>query len=150
MPAADRKHWLGVRSRTRSEGVEGGPIGINQSVLVRSLGWRCLAGGLSAPDPNGVVDGRVARGLDMIFLPVTNHIIIKNMASLAPLVALAAATAVADFPGDPHLHPTIHFTPAVVSMQGGWHDIAVCRPARRPPLIYRSIHHQSRLESTRY
>eukprot|EP00729_Bicosta_minor_P013435 gene13435-8674_t len=28
------------------------------------------------------------------------------------------------FPGDPMLHPGIHFTPIVVSLEGGWHDIA--------------------------
>ena len=28
------------------------------------------------------------------------------------------------YPGDAHLHPTIHFAPDVVANQGGWHDIA--------------------------
>ena len=35
----------------------------NQSDWVRNLGWRCLAGGLSAPGPNGVVDGRRRKGV---------------------------------------------------------------------------------------
>lgn len=39
------------------------------------------------------------------------------------LVAAASALLLA-FPGPPHLWPTVHFTPTVVSDHGGWHDIA--------------------------
>ena len=38
------------------------------------------------------------------------------------------------FPGAAHLHPTIHFTPKHVSMQGGWHDIAGA-------VTHNSVHH---------
>ena len=46
------------------------------------------------------------------------------MFSTSPLASLAAAASDPVFPGDPHLAPTIHFTPPYVSMAGGWHDVA--------------------------
>ena len=38
------------------------------------------------------------------------------------------------FPGAEWLHPRIHFTPTVVSLGGGWHDIAGA-------ITHRGVHH---------
>ena len=40
-------------------------------------------------------------------------------------MALLISSALAvGYPGEPHLHPTIHFAPSYVADVGGWHDVA--------------------------
>ena len=47
----------------------------------------------------------------------------------ASLIVLATS-----YPGDAHLHPTLHFTPSYISDRGGWHDIAGA-------ITHKGVHH---------
>ena len=46
----------------------------------------------------------------------------------------ATPSSTVGYPGSSYLHPKIHFTPSVVSDQGGWHDIAGC-------ITHKGVHH---------